>query len=33
VLFSVNARMRAELMAVRHPIGVKRLPGSFRYVE
>jgi hypothetical protein len=32
-VFSVNARMRAELMGARHPIGMKRLPGSFRYVE
>jgi len=33
MLFSVNARMRAELMAARHPIGMKHLPSSFRYVE
>jgi hypothetical protein len=32
-VFSVNARMRADVMAARHPIGMKRLPGSFRYVE
>jgi len=32
-VFSVNARMRAELMAARHPIGMKRLPSPFRYVE
>jgi hypothetical protein len=33
MLFSVNARMRADVMAARHPIGMKRLPSSFRYVE
>jgi hypothetical protein len=32
-VFSVNARMRADVMSARHPIGMKRLPSSFRYVE
>jgi len=31
--FSIDARMRADVMSARHLIGVKRLPSSFRYVE